>query len=120
MSSDFKCREVIFFKNYFTSFLNSQNKKVKDKILWTLKLIECLEFIPTEYFKHIKNTVGLYEIRIQFGSDIYRVFCFFETGKLIILINGFTKKSQKTPSSEIQRALKIKKEYETEKKPIIK
>ena len=115
MSTDNKCREVIFYKNYFVSFLNGQNNKVKEKILWTLKLIEELAVIPTVYFKHIKNGESLYEIRIKQGTDIYRIFCFFDTGKLVVLINGFVKKTQKTPNSEIEKALKIKKEYETEK-----
>ena len=115
MSIENKCREVIFYKNYFVIFLNGQNNKVKEKILWTLKLIEELAVIPTVYFKHIKNGESLYEIRIQQGPDIYRIFCFFDTGKLVVLINGFVKKTQKTPNSEIEKALKIKKEYETEK-----
>ena len=115
MSTDNKCREVIFYKNYFVSFLNGQNNKVKEKILWTLKLIEELAVIPTVYFKHIKNGESLYEIRIKQGTDIYRIFCFFDTGKLVVLMNGFVKKTQKTPNSEIEKALKIKKVYETEK-----
>ena len=115
MSTENKCREVIFYKNYFVGFLNGQNNKAKDKILWTLKLIEDLAFIPTVYFKYIKNAESLYEIRIQQGTDIYRIFCFFDTGKLVVLMNGFVKKTQKTPKSEIEKALKIKKEYETEK-----
>ena len=58
---------------------------------------------------------GLYEIRVQQGSDIFRIFCFFDQGKLIILANGFQKKTQKTPKNEIEFALKIKKEYENER-----
>ena len=58
---------------------------------------------------------SLFEIRIQQGGDIFRIFCFFDKGQLIVLANGFQKKTQKTPKSEIEKALKIKKEYETEK-----
>ena len=65
--------------------------------------------------KHPEGTNGLYEIRVQFGSNIFRIFCFFDEGKLIILTNGFQKKTQRTPKSEIEKALKIKKEYESEK-----
>lgn len=71
--------------------------------------------MPGDYLKHIEGTNGLYEIRVQQGSDIFRIFCFFDEGKLIVLANGFQKKTQKTPKSEIDKALKIKKEYETEK-----
>jgi phage-related protein len=62
-----------------------------------------------------KNTDGLYEIRVQLGSDIYRIFCFFDQGQLVVLMNGFQKKTQKTPTKEIELALKIKAEYESEK-----
>lgn len=88
---------------------------MKDKIIWTLELIEELQKIPETYLKHIENTEGLFEIRVQQGSDIFRIFCFFDQGKLVILVNGFQKKDQKTPKQEIEKALKIKKEYENEK-----
>lgn len=69
--------------------------------------------IPAKFFKQIED--GIYEIRVKVGSDIYRVFCFFDDGKLIILLNGFQKKSQKTPKNEIQRAVKLRREYYHEK-----
>jgi phage-related protein len=78
-------------------------------------LIEDLQRVPETYLKHIENTQGLYEIRVQQGSNIFRVFCFFDEGKLVVLANGFQKKSQKTPKKEIEMALKIKSEYENEK-----
>lgn len=89
---------------------------MKDKIVWTLEVIEDLQRVPETYLKHIENTEGLYEIRVQVGSDIFRIFCFFDKGKLVVLANGFQKKSQKTPSQEISKAIKIKEEYEDEKK----
>ena len=108
-----KIREIVFYKDYFLDFLKSQKQKVKDKILWTLKIIETLEHIPSDYFEHIAGTEGLYEVRIKHGSDIFRIFCFFHKGRLVILINGFQKKTQKTPRAEIEKALRIKKEYES-------
>jgi phage-related protein len=110
-----KLRRVTLYKNYFIEFFDKQKPKVKDKILWTLRLIETQRHIPSEYFDHIIGTDGLYEIRVRHGSDIYRVFCFFDEDQLILLANGFQKKTQKTPKSEIEKALKIKKEYEQEK-----
>ncbi len=83
--------------------------------MWTLDLIEDLEHVPETYLKHIEDTDGLYEIRVQLGSDIFRIFCFFDKGQLIVLANGFQKKTQKTPREEINLALKIKQEYESEK-----
>ncbi|MBN1970817.1 MAG: type II toxin-antitoxin system RelE/ParE family toxin [Candidatus Delongbacteria bacterium] len=116
MESKRKFRTAIFYKDYFEKFFIEQSEKVKSKIIWTIELIEELERIPETYLKHIGSTKGLYEIRIKLGSDIFRIFCFFDHGKLIILANGFQKKTQKTPKKEIERALKIKEEYENESK----
>jgi len=115
MSHNQKIRTVIFFKNYFNEFFVKQKEKVQQKIVWTINLIEELDRIPETYLKFIENTDGLYEIRIQQGNDIFRIFCFFDEGKLVVLTNGFQKKTQKTPKKEIKKALKIKKEYENEK-----
>jgi len=110
-----KLRKITFYKNYFQEFFDKQNKKVKAKIIWTLVLIEDLYRVPETYLKHIENTEGLYEIRVQLGSDIFRIFCFFDQGQLVVLVNGFQKKTQKTPKKEIEIALKIKAAYENEK-----
>jgi phage-related protein len=111
-----KYRVIFFYKKYFEDFFVRQKQKVKDKIIWTFRLIEELPQVPESYLKHLFGTNGLYEIRIQSGNDIFRVFCFFDQDKLIILINGFQKKTQKTPVQEMARAIKIKKEYYEEKK----
>jgi phage-related protein len=113
--SNEKIRTVFLYKNYFTEFFEKQKQKVKDKIIWTFRLIETIQHVPEEYLKHIEGTDGLYEIRIHIGSDIFRIFCFFDKGKLIVVANGFQKKTQKSPKKEIERSLKIKKEYETER-----
>ena len=110
-----KIRNIFAYKNYFLDFFQKQKPKVKEKILWTFMVIETVEKIPIEYFKHMEGTNGLYEIRVQFGNDIFRIFCFFDEGKLVVLTNGFQKKTQKTPKKEIEMALKIKEEYENEK-----
>jgi phage-related protein len=110
-----KHRTIIFYKDYFEKFFVRQRQKVRDKIVWTFDLIENLPRVPELYLKHIENTEGLYEIRVQMGSDIYRIFCFFDQGQLVVIANGFQKKSQKTPKQEIELALKIKGEYENEK-----
>ncbi len=93
-----------------------QREKVQDKIIWTFELIEELQRVPETYLKHLENTEGLYEIRVQQGSDIFRIFCFFDEGQLVVLATGFQKKTQKTPKKEIEKALKIKQEYENDKK----
>jgi len=110
-----KFRTVIFYKNYFEKFFVKLNSKVKEKVIWTIQLIEEVDRIPKNYFKYIEGTDGLFEIRIKYKSDIFRIFCFFDEGKLVVLANGFQKKKQKTPKKEIIKALRIKKEYEEEK-----
>jgi phage-related protein len=115
VGADKKHRKVLFYKNFFQDFFGKQNKKVKEKIIWTLELIEDLDRVPETYLKHIENTDGLYEIRIQKGNDIFRIFCFFDIGQLIIIGNGFQKKTQKTPKKELELALKIKSAYENDK-----
>ncbi|WP_075603737.1 type II toxin-antitoxin system RelE/ParE family toxin [Saccharicrinis aurantiacus] len=115
MESRKKYRTAIFYKDYFEEFFIKQNEKIRAKIIWTLELIEELERVPESYLKHITSTEGLYEIRIKLGNNIFRIFCFFDQGKLIILANGFHKKTQKTPKKEIDKALKIMEEYKNEK-----
>ena len=116
MEENDKIRTVIFYKEYFKEFFVNQREKVQNKIIWTLDLIAEIEKIPESYFKHIEETDGLYEVRVKQGSDIFRIFSFFDKGKLILLANGFQKKTQKTPKQEIEKALKIKAEYENENK----
>jgi len=106
-----KKRHIIFFKNFFKEFFDSQSEKVKDKIDYVLFLITTAERIPKKFFQYIEGTDGLFEIKVEFESNIFRIFCCFDEGKLVVLFNGFQKKSQKTPTKEIDKALKIKNEY---------
>ena len=110
-----KVREVIAYKHYFEEFLLAQPIKVQNKIYKIIEAIETLQRIPSQYLKHLENTDGLYEARIKLSSNIWRVFCFFDEGKLVILLNGFQKKTQKTPKNEIDKALKLKSDYFTDK-----
>ncbi|SEO18081.1 Phage derived protein Gp49-like [bacterium A37T11] len=70
-----------------------------------------MDRVPEKYFKHMANSTGIYEVRVEVGSDIYRVFSFFDKGQLIVLVNGFQKKTQKTPKAELELAEKLKKQY---------
>jgi len=106
-----KIREIIAYKNHFEDFLKSQPVKVQNKIFKIIEAIETLERIPTTYLKLISGANGLYEARIQLGSDIWRVFCFFDKGRLVILLNGFQKKTEKTPKNEIDKAINLMNEY---------
>ena len=104
-------REIIFHENHFIEFYQVQNDKVKEKIKYVLELIKQVEKVPEKFLKHLTNTEGLYEIRIEYQSNIYRIFCCFDKGKLVVLFNAFQKKTQKTPKNEIEKALKLMDEY---------
>jgi len=109
-------RTIRVYKNYFWDFYNAQPKKVQDKLDWTIGLVRSLKTVPKIYFDHMTGTNGLWEIRTQVGSNIFRVFCCFDEGKLVVLFNGFQKKAQKTPQKEIDKAAQLMKDYFNNKK----
>lgn len=109
-------RDTIVYGNHFWDFYNAQTKKVQAKIDWIIGLVRTLRIIPETYFKHLSGTDGLYEMRIKLAGDVYRVFCCFDKGNLVILFNGFQKKTDKTPRQEIERAEKLKQKYYENKK----
>ena len=106
-----RVREIISFGGHFEEFLKKQTVKVQDKIFKVLEIIEMVEHVPSKYLKSISGSDGLYEARIQLGNNIWRVFCFFDEGRLVVLLNGFTKKTQKTPRREIVKAEGLMKAY---------
>lgn len=109
-------REIRFYEKYFIEFYLSLDPTVQEKIEYVFKVIRTVDRILQKFLKHIESTDGLYEIRIKIGSNIYRVFCCFDEGKIVILFNGFQKKSKKAPKREIDKALKLKQEYFDKKK----
>jgi phage-related protein len=104
-------RELVFYKDYFDDFFETLTEKVKDKIDEVLFMMTILERVPTKFLKSIEGIKGLFEIRIEFESNIYRVFCCFDKGNLVVLFNGFHKKTQKIPSKELLKAEKIMNDY---------
>ena len=110
-----KRRQIIYFRNYFVDFFNAQTKRVQDKIDYVLYLIAVAERIPSKFFIYMEGTDGLFEIRLEFENNVLRIFCCFDEGNLVILFNGFQKKSQKTPRKELDKAIRIKNEYFREK-----
>jgi phage-related protein len=111
-----KYREVITYKSYFEDFFKEQSPKVQDKIIKILDLIEQVERIPVTYLRYVEGTDGLFEVRVILNGNIFRVFCFFDGNRLIVLLSGFQKKTQKTPKKEIEHAERIKAEYYNDKK----
>lgn len=108
-------REVIAYKTYFLDFYHKQSDDVQKKIEWTLNLIRVTHHVPDKYFKHIKDVKGLYEIRVEAGKKIYRIFSFFDKFNIVVLGNAFQKKTNKTPKQEIEKATKIMEAYFNEK-----
>ena len=104
-------REIKFYKHYFNELYVAQSDKVRRKIAQTLVWLQTIDRLPVSILKSIEGKKGLYEIRIEFSGNIYRVFCCFDEGSLVILFNGFQKKTQKTPVGEIEKAERLMNEY---------
>lgn len=109
-------RTIIFYKLDngecpVTDFLDQLPSKQAQKVAWVLQLVEQLDVVPVTYFKKLVNTDDLWEVRVQVGNDILRLLGFLDNGNLVVLANGFQKKTQKTPKSEIDIAESRKKDY---------
>jgi phage-related protein len=104
-------RELVFYKNHFHVFFDKQTEKAKEKIDYVLFLITHIEKVPEKFLKHLAGQNNLYEIRVEHSSNIFRIFCFFDKGKMLVLLNGYQKKTQKTSLKEIEMANKLMNEY---------
>ena len=109
-------RTVTFYKTIdgkcpIHDFLDSLPSKVAQKVTWVLNLLEDLDVVPSSYFKKLVGTEEIWECRIQFGSNTYRIFCFFADNSVVVLTHGFMKKSQKTPKSEIEKAESYRRDF---------
>lgn len=102
-------RKIVLFGDYFEKFIQILNEKELKKLKYLLSLLETEDKLPVKFIKYIID--GLYELRLEYESNIYRIFFIFDEGKIVVLFNGFQKKTQKTPRKEINKALRIKKEY---------
>lgn len=108
---EFAGRKIIFHGSHFADFYLEQTSKVQEKIEYVFRLIKQLERVPKIFFDRMKDTDGLFEIRVEQGSNIYRIFSCFDEGNIIVVFNGFRKKTQKTPKKEIEKAERLKREY---------
>lgn len=107
----FSGRKIIFHGDHFMAFYLAQTARVQEKIEFVLRIIRQVERVPKTFLKHMEGIEGLYEIRVEYGSNIYRIFCCFDQGYVVILFNGFQKKSQKTPAGELELAQRLMNEY---------
>jgi len=104
-------RRIVFHESHFINFYSKLSDGVKRKIQYAFDLIKQVDMVPKKFLAPMTGYEGLFEIRIEYQSNIYRIFCCFDEGQLIVLFNGFQKKSQKTPKNEIEKAVRLKKEY---------
>lgn len=109
-------RTVKFYKTVegacpVEEFIDSLPGKAAQKVTWVLTLLQDLDVVPASYFKKLVNTEDIWECRVQFGSNAYRLFCFFADKSIVVLTHGISKKSQKTPRQEIERAEKYRRDY---------
>ncbi len=109
-------RRLKTYGNYFMDFYSKLDKDVQEKIDWVFEIVKTVDIIPKKFFEHITGSDGIYAIRIEFESNIFRVLCFYDKGNIIVLVNSFQKKTQKTPPKEISLAEKLKKQYFIDKK----
>ena len=89
-------REIIYYKNHYLDFFNQQSEKVKDKIDDVLFVVSVAERIPQKFFQHLEGTNGLYEIRVEYQGNIYRIFCCFDDGHLFFSMD-FKRSLRKHP-----------------------
>ncbi len=108
-------RKILFFGDYFLDFYSKQDLKIKEKIDFVLDLIRNVERVPIKFLKYLEGTDGLYEVRVLTYKSNIRIFSFFDEGNLVILINGFIKKTDKTPKNELELGKRLKEEYYLEK-----
>lgn len=104
-------RSIIIYKDNFLKFYKEQDYKIQQKIEYVLDMVRFEMQVPKKFIKQLKNTDGIYEIRIITTFKSIRILCFLDSGNLVVLTNCFLKKTQKTPKKEIKLAEKLKKEY---------
>lgn len=107
-------RKILVYKDYFLTFYRALEAGAQKKIDYVLDVLKMQDRVSENFVKYIKE--GIYEIRASYNGNIYRAFFIFDEGNIVMLFNGFQKKSQKTPSKEIDKALELKKEYYAGKK----
>lgn len=103
------CRKIIAYEHYYEDFINSLDDGSREKVLYGLLLLRTQDRLPSKFVKFLRD--GLFELRIEWQGIIFRIFFCFDKGQIVVLFNGFQKKSQNTPDNEIRKALRLKEEY---------
>ena len=102
-------RRIKLYGGYFERFTATLSSKELFKLQYIISLLETEDRLPVKFIRFIRD--GLYELRMSYNGNIYRVFFIFDDDAIVVLFNGFQKKTKKTPTNEIERALKIKEAY---------
>ena len=103
-------RRIVTFGGYFEAFIATLPERVIQKIDYGLVLLKTMDRLPAKHMKYIED--GIFELRTEFEGNIYRTFFIFEGNQIVVLFNGFQKKGQRTPKKEIEKAKRIKREYD--------
>ena len=106
---EFVERKIIFYGSYFADFYLKQSLRVQDKIEYIFRIIRLIDRVPKKFLEHIESTDGLYEIKIAIGTNIYRIFCCFDEGNVVVLFNGFQKKNTKDTNERDCKSCETKK-----------
>ena len=106
-------RKILTYGGYFEAFMSTLKEKEQEKVQYGLLLLKTQDRLSKKFVKYIKD--GIYELRTEYAGNIYRVFFIFDDGQIVVLFNGFQKKTQKTPTNEIEKAIKIKEAYYADK-----
>ena len=93
--------------------METLKEKEQEKVQYGLLLLKSQDRLPMKFVKHVRD--GVYELRTEYGGNIFRVFFIFDEDEIVVLFNGFQKKTQKTPQGEIEKAIKIKESYYADK-----
>ena len=102
-------RKIEAYKNYFWDFISTLDEGAEQKVYYSIDMLKTQQRVPEKFVKHIRE--GVYELRAEYEGNIYRIFFCFDEGHVVILFNGFNKKTQKTPENEIRKAINLKDEY---------
>ena len=102
-------KKIVAYKHYFADFIATLSKAESNKIQYVLDLLKLENRVPRHYIKFIRD--GVYELRVSYGNNEFRIFFIYDGEFIVVLFNAFRKKTQKTPDSEIKKAVRLKKEY---------
>ena len=107
-------RKIVTYGGYFDRFMQGLAEKEQQKVKYGLLLLKLQDKVSARFVKYIRN--GIYELRTLYNGNVFRVFFIFDDGNVVVLFNGFQKKTRKTPESEIELAIKIKESYYADKR----